>query len=92
MKAFLLIYTSMWSSILSSRLIVWFDTRELIMNDQAMPPKQEQPEKEAYTGTEEEEGYECLGWVGCHPTTETELDSQSSSALPLFFSRLLVEQ
>lgn len=28
-----------------------------------MPPKQEQPVKKAYTGTEEEEGYECLGWV-----------------------------
>lgn len=54
MKAFLLICTSIKSSILSSLSIVWFDRHELIMNDQAVPLKHEQPE---YT---EEEGCGCV--------------------------------
>ena len=44
MKAFLLICTSIKSSILSSLFIVWFDRHKLIMNDQALPLKHEQPE------------------------------------------------
>lgn len=58
MKAFLLICTSIKSSILSSLSIVWFDRHELIMNDQAVPLKHEQPE---YT-EEEGRGYVCV-WV-----------------------------
>lgn len=79
MKAFLLICTSIKSSILSSLSIVWFDRHELIMNDQAVPLKHEQPE---YT---EEEGCGCVCvWQGISQETGLQYIN-SSSTLTIFF-------
>lgn len=75
MKAFLLICTSMWSSILSSLFIVWFDRHELIMNDQAMPLQQNRQRTHTVHGHRGGRRVSFL-YTG---------HGQSSSALPLIF-------